>query len=142
MVNASGFVEEKSVDPRARRDSSSEPALSIFFRISSKPPLLASDFVVIGWLTPVASPGEGFSLASFHNFFSAASRMCFCPMLSPSFSKSVTVRSCRASSISRSSFLRISTLVHQVSKLKLAIIIRTDKKSLQSCSTHQLARSA
>ena len=67
----------------------------------------------------------------------------FCPMLSPGFSKSVGLRSCRASLLSRSSFLRISTLVsvslvtvHHVSNLKLAIIIRTNKKSSQSCSAH------
>ena len=104
VFNAGGFAEEKSVDFRAGRDSSSEPALSIFFRISSKPPLLTSDFVVIGLLTPVASPGEGFSLISFHNFFSATSRTRFCPMISPNFSKSAGVRSCRASLVSRSSF--------------------------------------
>ena len=66
MFNAGGFAKEKSVDSRA---------LSIFFRISSKPPSLTSDFVVIGSLAPVASPGEAFLLISFRNFFSAASRV-------------------------------------------------------------------
>ena len=138
MFNATGFVEEKSV-----------PALQIFFRISSKPPSLASDFVVIGSLAPVASPGEGFLFTSFCNFFSAASRTHFCPMLSPKFSKFIGVKSCRAFLVSRSSFLRISTLasvslvaVHHMSKLKLAIIVGTDKKSLQSCSLHHLGRIA
>ena len=40
VFNAGGFAEEKPFDPRARRDSSSEPAFSVFFRISFRPPSL------------------------------------------------------------------------------------------------------
>ena len=57
--------------------------------------------------------------------------MCFCPYL---WIKSVGVRSCRASSVSRSSFLRVSTLasvslvvVNHVLNLKLAIVVRKKK---------------
>ena len=49
----------------------------IFFRISSRPPSLAGDSVVIESLALVASPGEGISLTSFRNFLSAASRTRF-----------------------------------------------------------------
>ena len=57
--------------------------------------------------------------------------MCFWPYL---WIKSVGRRSCRASSVSRSSFLRVSTLasvslvvVHHVLNLKLAIVVRKKK---------------
>ena len=75
VFNAAGVLhEEKSVNPRTRRDSSSEPALSNFFRISSSPPSLARDFVVTGSCASVASPIEDCGLTSCRNcrnFFSA-----------------------------------------------------------------------
>ena len=72
-------------------------------------------------------------LTSCRNFFSAALRTRCYPLLSPNFSKSVGVRSFSASSVSRSSFLRVSTLVsvsfvvvHHVSTLKLAIVYKVN----------------
>ena len=102
-----------------------------FFRISSRRPSLARDFVVTGKCASVASPCEGCGLTSCRNFFSAASRTRCCPIVSPNFSNSVGVRSFSASSVSRSSFLRVSTLisvsfvvVHHMSKLELAIVYK------------------
>ena len=86
MFNAAGvFPEEKLVNPRARRDSSSEPALSNFFRISSSPPSLAREFVVTVSCASVASPCEGCGLTSCRSFFNAGSRTRRGPILSPSF---------------------------------------------------------
>ena len=94
---------KKSLDPMARRESSSEPAPSIFFKISSNPPSFAKDFVVTGSLLSLCSVR---TFVSCLKFLTADSRTRFCPTLSPNSSTSFGVRSFRASSLSRSSFFK------------------------------------
>ena len=90
------------VVPRAKRESSSELVPSILFRISSRLPSFARDLVVTGMLSSVV---DSVTSVSF-NFLKAASKTCFLPKLSPKASVSFEVRSFRASSLSRSSFVR------------------------------------